>query len=298
MKSSRLIAAVVFAFPVLCPAASKEIVELQRDVAQLQDQVRNLQSAFDTKMATLTTQVQQAADAATRTSTALAGLQGAIQEQLREQGKQVVAPVANVNTKIDEMTTAFQQVQNGMADVTSRLGNLEQQMKDLSNQVRTINTPAAAPPSGGGSSPSPGPASSVPPIDGKTLYANADRDRLGGKNDLALQEFQQYIQYYGDGPFAPNAQFWVGYIYYSEGDYQNALKAFDEVLVRFSPNQKTPDAYLWKGQTLVKLGQRTAGAKEFNQVIKLYPSSEAATKARAQLRQLGLQASSPARRKR
>jgi len=97
MKSSRLIPAVVFAFPLLCGAASKEIVELQRDVAQLQDQIRTLQSAFDTKMTLLTAQAQQAADSATRTSTALAGLQGAIQEQLREQGKQVVGPVANLN---------------------------------------------------------------------------------------------------------------------------------------------------------------------------------------------------------
>jgi len=295
MKSSRLIPAVVFAFPLLSAAASKEIVELQRDVAQLQDQVRTLQSAFDTKMATLTTQVQQAADAATRTSTALAGLQGAIQEQLREQGKQIMAPVVNLNTKIDEMTTAFQQVQNGMADVTTRLGNLEQQMKDLSNQVRTINSPAAAPPTGGATS-SPG-ASSIPPVDGKTLWANADRDRLGGKSDLALQEYQQYLKYFSDGPFAPNAQFWIGYIYYTQGDYEDALKAFDNVLAQFSPNSKTPDAYLWKGTTLVKLGHRTEGAKEFRQLIKLYPGSEASTKARAQLKQLGLLSSAPARKR-
>lgn len=297
MRPSRLIPAVVFAFPILCPAASKEIVELQRDVAQLQDQVRTLQSGFDTKMATLTAQVQQAADSANRAATALAGLQGAIQEQIREQLKQVAAPVAGLNSKVDEMTTAFTQVQNSVADVTTRLGKIEQQLTDLSNQVRTIGTPAAAPPGGGsGSAPAPGSASSVPPIDGKTLYANADRDRLGGKNDLALQEYQQYVKYFGDGPFAPNAQFWTGYIYYSQGEYDDALKAFDEVLVRFPPNTKTPDAYLWKGTTLVKLGQRTNGAKEFRQVIKLYPSSEAAIKARAQLRQLGLSAS-PSRRR-
>ena len=297
MKFRRLIPAVVFAFPVLCAAASKEIVELQRDVAQLQDQLRTLQSAFDTKMATLTTQVQQAGDAANRTATALAGLQGAIQEQLREQGKQVGGAVAPLNGKIDEMTTGFQQVQNGMADITTRLGKLEQQMTDLSNQVRTIGTPPAAPPSTGGAAPSPG-ASNIPPIDGKTLYANADRDRLGGKNDLALQEYQQYIKYFGDGALAPNAQFWVGYIYYTQADYEDALKAFDEVLVRFSPNAKTPDAYLWKGNTLVKLGQRTAGAKEFRQVMKLYPGSEASTKARAQLKQLGLPVSTAPARKR
>jgi len=296
MKLRRLIPAVVFAFPVLCGAASKEIVELQRDVAQLQDQVRTLQSTLDTKLATLSTQVQQAAESSTRTATALAGLQGAIQEQLREQGKQVVGPVAGLSSKIDEMTTAFQQVQNGMADLTARLGKLEQQMNDLSNQVRTIGTPAAAPPSpGGGTALSPG-ASSVPPIDGGTLYTNADRDRLGGKKDLALQEYQQYVKYFGDGQLAPSAQFWIGYIYYNQGDYDDALKAFDEVLVQFSPNTKTPDAYLWKGMTLVKLGERTNGAKEFRQVIKLYPGSEASSKARAQLKQLGLSVSASHKR--
>jgi hypothetical protein len=53
-----------------------------------------------------------------------------------------------VGTKIEEMSTAFQQVQNSMADVTTRLGKLEQQVMDLSNAVRTMNSPA--PPPGGG----------------------------------------------------------------------------------------------------------------------------------------------------
>src|SRR5215469_8963535 len=98
MKLRRLIPAAVFVFPIICGAASKEIVELQRDVAQLQDQVRNLQSSFDTKIAALTVLVQQAADSAARASNSVAGLQGALSEQLRLQA----APVAGVSTKIDE----------------------------------------------------------------------------------------------------------------------------------------------------------------------------------------------------
>src|SRR5579872_4743049 len=85
MKFSRLIPAVVFVFPVICSAASKEIVELQRDVAQLQDQVRTLQSAFDIKIGALTVLVQQSVDAANKANTAIAGLQGGIQEQMRQQ---------------------------------------------------------------------------------------------------------------------------------------------------------------------------------------------------------------------
>ena len=39
---------------------------MQRDIAQLQDQVRKLQSGFDQKMAALQVLVQQALDAGTR----------------------------------------------------------------------------------------------------------------------------------------------------------------------------------------------------------------------------------------
>ena len=242
MKFRRLILAALLALPAVCSAASKEIVELQRDVAQLQDQVRSLQSSFDSKMGTLTAQVQQLVDSAGKANTSLATLQGAIQEQLRQQGKEVMAPVANVGSKIDEMSTAFQQVQNSMADVTQRLGKLEQQMMDLKNAVSTMQSPPAAPPGGSVAPSSGGTASGPPPISGETLYQSANRDRLGGKADLALQEFTDYLKYYGEAPLAPAAQFWIGNIYFDQGDYENALKAFDMVLEKYRDNNKTPDA--------------------------------------------------------
>src|SRR6185436_6547963 len=256
--------------------------------------LRTLQSSFDTKMGHLTAQVQQALDAANRTNTALAGLQGGIQEQLRQQGKEVIAPVAGVGSKVDQMLTEFQEVRNSMSDVTTRLGKVEQQMIDLSNQVRTINTPAAPPPSttpasGAGS---PGPTTAgVPPISGDVLYQNAYRDKLGGKNDLALQEFNDYLKYYAEAPLAPAAQFWIGDVYFNQGDFDKALKAFDMVLEKYPANTKTPDALYMKGRTLVKMDRRNAGANEFRELIRRYPGSELATKARAQLKSLGLSAS-------
>src|SRR5260370_37598250 len=185
MKLRRLILAVLFTFPVICSAASKEIVELQRDVAQLQDQVRTLQSAFDSKMTALTMTVQQSVDAANKANNAIVGLQGGIQEQMRQQGKEVVGPVANVGTKIDEMATAFQQVQTSMAGVTARLGNLEQQMKDLSNALRTMQTPAPPPPTSAvtGAGPT---AGSAPPS-GDMLDPHANREPLRRQSGLRPQ---------------------------------------------------------------------------------------------------------------
>lgn len=300
MKPSRLFLSVLFAFPIVCPAASKEIVELQRDVAQLQDQVRALQSSFDQRMAAIQVLVQQAADSAGKASNSVATLQGAIQEQLRSQGKDVVAPVANLATKVDEMSQGFQQVQNSMTDVTARLGKVEQQLIDLGNAVRTMQTPAAPPPTGPGSSgPSssmPGsttpvsPAQSIPP--GGVLYQDALRDKEGGKTDLALQEFTAYLKYYNDGPFAAPAQYHIGDIYFSQGVYEDALKAFDLVLEKYPTNTKTPESIYMKGRTLVKLDKRNLGANQFREVIKRYPSSDVAAKARAQLKSMGLSASS------
>ena len=54
MSLSR-VAIVFFALSPFAFGASKEIMELQRDVALLQDQVRNLQSALDQKVGSLLT---------------------------------------------------------------------------------------------------------------------------------------------------------------------------------------------------------------------------------------------------
>ena len=125
----------------------------------------------------------------------------------------------------------------------------------------------------------------------ESLYANAMRDKDSGSYDVALQEFTDYLRYYGNTETAPNAQYYIGEIYYNRKDYDNALKAFDMVLERYSDNNKTPDATYMKGLTLVRLGQRTEAGEEFRQVIRRWPNSNVGAKARVQLRDLGLSAS-------
>jgi tol-pal system protein YbgF len=297
MKFRRLCLIAIFVLPATLSAASREIQELQRDVAQLQQDLKTLQRAFDEKIPSLTVLVQQALDLNRETNKTLLSLDGRLQEQFRQQSKEVVAPIAGYGAKIDQLSGDFSQVRESMADVTARMGKLEQQIADLSNAVKTMQAPAAPPPATGsqppGSASSSGPA---PPPAGE-LYENARRDMLGGKSDLALQEFAEYLRYYGTGPYAPNAQFYIGEIHSKQGDYTTALQDFDLVLEKYPANNKTADARYMKGQTLVKMGKRTSGAAEFRQLIKEYPRSEQAVKAQAQLKQLGLSAATPARRK-
>src|SRR5712692_9664845 len=122
----------------------------------------------------------------------------------------------------------------------------------------------------------------------ETTYTNAFRDYKGGKYDLAMQEFSDYLKYFGNTQFAPNAQFYIGDIYYRKHDYENALQAFDTVLEHYSDNNKTADAHYLKGMSLLSMGKRDAAAREFRDVNSRYPDAEVAAQARARLKELGL----------
>src|SRR6185369_14243379 len=102
-------AAVAAALLVIRPApssgASKEILELQRDVATLQDMVRAMQRSQDEKFAALQVMVQQSFGAATEANKAVAVIQSGLQQNLREQEVKVVTPVVGLGTRVDQMST-------------------------------------------------------------------------------------------------------------------------------------------------------------------------------------------------
>jgi tol-pal system protein YbgF len=308
MTCWRMLLPALLICPSLTFAASKEIVELQRDLALLQDQVRSLQRSQDEKFSAIQVLVQQALDSANKTSTSVALLQNNLQQSFKDQQKSVVDPVVGVGAKLDQMTTDVSALREAVADISSQMGKLQQQMIDIGNAVRTIQAPAAAPPQGpagmapgSGAGFGPPTANTVPPVPAGTLYQNANRDRNGGNADLALQEFSDYLKYYGNTDLAPNAQFYVAEIHYQQNKLDDALQEFDMVLEKYPDNNKTPDALYMNGATLVKMGKRTQGKQEFCELVKRFPSNDLASKARSQVKALGLTcgpAASPARKKR
>jgi tol-pal system protein YbgF len=274
--------------------ANKETIQIQRDVALLQDDVKTLQRSLDEKMASLRTLVEQTLAAASKSGTSVAVLENGIRDRMLEQQKSLTGPVVNMGAKIDQMSTDFSTLRESIADLTERMNKMQTQLVDLNNTVKVIGAPPAPPPSGstapGGLSGAPSAAPSGPPpgMSAKSVYETALRDRSSGNLDLALQGFQEYLRYYGTTDLAPNAQFYIGQIHYDKNEFQPALEAFDTVLEKFPENNKTSDAMYMKGMSLLKSGQRNEAAREFLNVITKYPNSEVAPKARIQRKALGL----------
>jgi TolA-binding protein len=292
MKFRSLGVLVLLAAPVSVLAASREIQELQRDVGLLQEQVKSLQSSQNEKLTALTVLVQQSVDAANKANTNVAVIQSSLQQNLKDQESKLLPPVAGATARMDQLSTDFRSLQNAVADLTSSINKIQAQLTDISNQVKIMQTPAAPPPASGVpglGGPGPNASADTPTIPANDLYDNAQRDRSGGKLDLALQEFSDYLKWYGNTDRAVNAQFYIAYIHYSQADYDDAVKEFDLVLEKYpSDNNKIPDALYYKGMALTRLGRRTQGAEEFKELLKRFPSSDYARQSCSQLTSMGL----------
>lgn len=284
----RLCVSLLLLLPAAGFGASREIQELQRDLGLLQQAVQQMQRSQDEKLAALTELVRQSLDASNRANTAVAVIESHLRQNLRDQEKNVVGPVVGVSTKIDQMASEFRGLQQSMSDLTTTMNKLQAQITDLANAVKVMQTPPPPPPSGS----SPQAAGGAPPMPATDLYNNAMRDRSGGKVELAVQGFTDYLKYYGNTELAPNAQYYIADIHYSQGDLETALKEFDTVLEKYEDNNKTADALYMKGMTLVKMGRRTDGATEFKELIKRFPNNDLAKKACAQLTTMGLKCGS------
>jgi TolA-binding protein len=282
--------------PMLMAQKREDFIALQRDVAQLQDQMKQMQTEQNQKLAALQTLIQQALDASTKVNAEMGSLQNSLRTGLAEQQNRTAAPLATLNNKVNQVSEDVGAIKENVADIESRLTKLDSKLSDISTAVRTLSTPPPAPPTQANAQAG-GP--SIPPgVTAESLFENARRDVSSGKDDLAMQELTDYLRYFPQGPNAPEALYDQGIIYdrAKPPQYDDAIQAFDAVVERYPENPKTPEAQYMKGVDLMKAGRKTEAGAEFRDFLKTYPNHANAGRAQAHLRELGL-AAGPARGK-
>jgi len=254
-------------------AVAKEIIELQRDVAQLLQQQRDLQRAFDEKHAVERTLLEQSLDSVSKLNTALGSTQRIVQDVQ-----------ANSGARLDSMSTQVQGLADNLEEVKARLGKVNQQLAEMQNTLQSLDSKIAGgtpAPAAGGAPPS------GPPPSADLLYSNGLRDLAGGKYDLARQEFLDYLKYYPDTDLASNAQFYLGEIDYTQKQYKEAVGEYDKVLQNYPKSFKLAAARLKKGMALIELGQKAGAIREFREVVRRFPGTDESRRASAKLRELG-----------
>ena len=272
-KSLALVAALCLA-SLPAHAASKEIIQLQTQVQQLQEQMTTMKTSFDERMGVMKNLVEANTDATNKTTAAITTLQNSLTKQQGDASghvDQLSGQIQALNDTLDELKVR-------LAKVSKQLEDMQSAQQSMAAQQQATQAQAQA-------------QSQAPPPD--VLYANALRDYNGGKNDLASQEFTDYLKFYPNTDLAGNAYFYLAELQFRAGNYQQAVGNYDQVLQNFPGGNKAASAQLKKGFALIEMGQKDDGVQELRHLIQRYPKTSEAVQARDRLRKLGVSSGKP-----
>ncbi len=284
MRTFAIACLIALAWPAAAPSQRRDqLVELGRDLALLQEEVRLMNKTQTERLAQMEETLKAMQEQIAAANRSLAVLDSGLKKRLEES---MVKPLSGVTGKVDTLSQDFGYIRETLVEINTRLAKVDQRVADLENTIRMMQAPPAPPAA---------PASGPPPgVSAKSLYDDALRDKMGGNFDLALQQFTNYLAWFGDTEMAPNAQYYIGEIHYNQKRFEEAVAAFDKVLEAYPKNTKTNDARLMKARALAELGNRAEAEQELRALIKTAPNSDAARRARAELQKL---TTAPARKR-
>lgn len=272
MKIQRILLITSLALPLAAAApawgVSKEIVQLQTQVDALQQQMAQMKQSFDERMGVMQHLIEQSTDNVNKVAASIAELQGSLQKQQTDSG-----------SRVEQVSGQIQALNDTMDELKVRLAKLSKQLEDMQSAQQSLAAQQAQQQQ----------LQNAPPPD--VLYNNALRDYNAGKNDLATQEFTDYIKFYPNTDLAGNSYFYLAELQYKQGNYQAAVQNYDQVIQNFPSGNKAASAELKKGFALIELGQKDDGVAALRHVIQRFPRSNEALQARDRLRKLGVSTS-------
>jgi tol-pal system protein YbgF len=248
---------------------SKEMIQLQTQVQQLQEQMTAMQRGFDERMGVMKNLVEQNSDAVNKATGALTALQNTLQKQQGDSAG-----------RVDQLSGQLQSLNDTLDELKARLAKVSKQLEDMQSSQQSLAANQAQ------AQAQQQAQAQAPPPD--VLYNNALRDYNGDKNDLATQEFSDYLKFYPNTDLAGNCYFYLGEIQFRQGNYQQAAQSYDQVLQNYPTGNKAASAQLKKGFALIELGKQEDGVVELRHVIQRYPRSNEALQARERLKKLGV----------
>ncbi len=141
----RLTALALFALPSGSPhafAVSKEMVQLQTQVQQLQDMVQHLQTSNDERMGVLVNMVQQNTDNMNKMMASVNALQTTLKVDNEQRG-----------SNSTQLSTQIQALNDSVDELKTRIANLATQMQAIQGQMQNVNGMPAQPGGGQGAAP-------------------------------------------------------------------------------------------------------------------------------------------------
>ncbi len=281
-----LVAGVIFLFQVPPASAQKrELVQLQRDMALLQDAMQQLDRQNSARLAGLEALLKQNLEKQDKLHAALA----VIERNISKQGDSLIGPMNSTAAKVDALADRFDRLRSVVEETNAMIERLQQEVGDIKTHLTTLPPPAFK--EGEEGALSEGSAVSA----SEAIYAGGMSAYLRGNLEIARNQFRDYLDLYPEHSKAADAQYFIGQTYYAGGDYDEAAKNFDLATKYQAGELLLADAHFKKGMALLALNRSDDAAEEFQTVLERFPASSIAENAQAQLKALAEEKPSPLR---
>ncbi|MGA9165207.1 MAG: tol-pal system protein YbgF [Thiobacillus sp.] len=254
----KLRVSLLFILALAQPAWAADTAELSRQMQTLQQ----LANSLDARLDKLESAVQQSQN-----------VLGLLQEI--ETLKAEVAKLRGLTEVQAHQLDTLDKRQNDLyADLDQRLG-------ELAKAARTAPVAAAATPD---TSITQSPSSPPPDTQAETAaYEAALKLFRDGNYAGAIAGFKTFLKTYPASALAPNAQYWVGYAYYSMKDYKSALAHQQKLVAAYPGSTKVPDALLNIATNQIALNKLADARKTLEELVAKYPGTPAAAQASRRL---------------
>ena len=122
-----------------------------------------------------------------------------------------------------------------------------------------------------------------------SLYKKGLEALKSGDLSAAEQDFQMILDNYPADKLAGNAQYWLGEVYYKDGNYAKAAVAFGKGYEKYKDGNKGADSLYKLGISMSQLGKKTEACAAFKSLPTEFSKadSELKNKAKSQAQKLG-----------
>jgi len=223
----------------------------------------------------------------------------------------VATPTQNVMSEIMSRQHQMQAELSELRDLVERQGHELEMLKraqketymDTDQRIRALDAavrPVASTPAPAGVAPVPvpvpvtaaAPATQPAPVaqpaaaDDQAKYDQGLKLLRAGEYQPAIKTFDQVIKVSPPSPNRPNALYWTGEAYVVLGDLKSALNAFEQVVQDSPAHQKAADAQLKIGYIYYDQKNYARARETLNKVKAQYPGTQAATLADQRLKRM------------
>lgn len=246
-----IVLSVVPAYP-----QNRDILQLQKDMIEVQTRVRQLQTTVDQDDAVLK----------------------GLMEKMTDQVNTLAGSLQKINQSIDSLNTkgdaATRDLRVGIGTLNATVKEMEEGLSSARAQINAISREIASLKT-----------TSTPLESADELWRSANVDYTVGNYDLAISGFQEFLSKYPTDPRGADAQLRIGDAQFAEKKYDLALTQYDIVLQKYPDSDKTKTALLKKGLAQAETNQPQASTT-LNEVVKKFPGTSEASTASAKLREM------------